>query len=167
MNISLVIDFVQSSRVHQEKLEELNAEISNISAPASSDSYLKVIEARGPNGETLLNVDECYLFETTGHDHNVEHANGRFRVSKPLTVLENELDPKIFFRGNRNYIINLNYLDSYAYWEKGKYILYSDVLPDKELLMPRARMQSFKAALTTNRALAPSLSLTEGLSRSV
>ncbi|WP_152762228.1 LytTR family DNA-binding domain-containing protein [Salmonirosea aquatica] len=109
-----------------------------------------MIEAKTATGDTILNVNDCYLFETEDGSYYVHHSQGKLTISKSLAELENELDPDRFFRGNRNFILNLNYFDSYTYWEKGKYILHSKQLPKKELVMPRARMQTLKESLEKN-----------------
>ncbi len=121
-------------------------------ASGAPRTHLQTIEAKTPTGDTLLNVADCYLFETEEGGYFVDHSEGRYVISKSLAELENELDSNHFFRGNRSFILNLDYFDSYAYWEKGKYILRSRKLPGKDLVMPRARMQSLKEALENNLA---------------
>jgi DNA-binding LytR/AlgR family response regulator len=37
----------------------------------------------------------------------------KYLADKSLHDLEKELDPKIFFRVNRQYMININYLESF------------------------------------------------------
>ena len=121
-------------------------------AAGTPRTYAQVISAKTNAGETLLNVEDCYLFETEEGEYFVEHSKGRFKISKSLAELENELDPDRFFRGNRHYLLNLDYFDSYSYWEKGKYVLHCQKLPGKELIMPRARMTTLKQSLENNVA---------------
>lgn len=149
LNTSLILDFVASVKKAASPSESVFSAFASF-ATGAPRPFLQLIEAKTPTGDTLLNVEDCYLFETEGGEYYVEHSKGRFNVSKSLAELENELDPQHFFRGNRSYILNLDYFDSYAYWEKGKYILYSRMLPGKQLIMPRARMQSLKESLAKN-----------------
>jgi two-component system, LytTR family, response regulator len=119
----------------------------------STENYLSFIEAKTSTGEIFLRVEECYFFETVEERYYVEHLKGRFQISKPLSLLEEELEPLHFFRGNRSYIINLNYLDSYVYWEKGKYLLSMRTSSGmRQLAMPRIRFDAFRKALTNNRS---------------
>jgi two-component system, LytTR family, response regulator len=154
LNVSLILDFLASVKKAASPSESVFSAFASF-ATGAPRPFLQLIEAKTPTGDTLLNVEDCYLFETEGGEYFVEHSKGRFNVSKSLAELENELDPQHFFRGNRNYILNLDYFDSYAYWEKGKYILYSRMLPGKQLIMPRARMQSLKESLAKNLTITP------------
>jgi two-component system, LytTR family, response regulator len=149
LNTSLVLDFLSNLRKAVSPTESVFSAFASFAA-GTPRPPLKLIEAKMHTGDTLLNVEDCYLFETEGGEYFVEHSKGRFNISKSLAELENELDPNRFFRGNRNYILNLDFFDSYAYWEKGKYILYSRMLPGKQLIMPRARMQNLKDSLALN-----------------
>ncbi len=151
LNVSLIVDFLQNVK----KMAEPNATVLGAFASFASGAprnYSQTIEAKTQAGDTLLNVADCYLFETEEGVYYVEHSKGRSIVTKSLAELENELDPDRFFRGNRNFILNLDYFDSYAYWEKGKYILRSQKLAGKDLVMPRARMQNLKESLEKNLA---------------
>ncbi len=117
------------------------------------EMYPRVIEAKTGTGDVYLKLEECYYFETDEERYYVVHPKGRFRVMKPLSVLEEELDPLHFFRVHRSYIINLDHLDSYIYWEKGKYIVYIKTAAEiKEMMMSRQRFPAFKDALAANRS---------------
>jgi two-component system LytT family response regulator len=149
LNISLFIDFLQNLKKTASP-EETVFDAFTSYAKGTPRAFVQLIEAKTATGDTLLNVNDCYLFETEEGSYYAHHEKGKFTISKSLAELENELDPDRFFRGNRNFILNLNYFDSYTYWEKGKYILHSRKLPNKELVMPRARMQNLKESLEKN-----------------
>lgn len=149
LNISLFIDFLQNLKKTASP-EETVFDAFTSYAKGTPRAFVQLIEAKTATGDTLLHVNDCYLFETEEGSYYAHHDKGKFTVSKSLAELENELDPDRFFRGNRNFILNLNYFDSYTYWEKGKYILHSRKLPNKELVMPRARMQNLKESLEKN-----------------
>lgn len=148
LNISLGIDIFNNYTRQNSELED-QISLSNIPLPESE--YLEVIEGKNHLGETLLTVKECYYFESNDRNYYAHHENGVFKISKSISSLETELNPTMFFRSNRNNIINLNYFDQYTYWEKGKYILQSTKNSKLELAMPRARLQNYKAALENNR----------------
>lgn len=50
----------------------------------------------------------------------VDKNERRFLYDKSLSELEAELDPKIFFRANRKYIINIDFVKSYRSIDKVK-----------------------------------------------
>lgn len=151
LNISLFIDFLQNLKKTAADEETVFDAFASY-AKGTPRPFVQMIEAKTSAGDTLLHVNDCYLFETEEGTYYVEHIKGRFTISKSLAELENELDPDHFFRGNRNFILNLSCFDSYTYWEKGKYILHSKKLQKKELIMPRARMQNLKESLKKNLA---------------
>lgn len=151
LNTSLIIDFLQNLKKAAKPEETVLGALTSLAAGAPR-TYTQVIPARTNAGETLLNVEDCYLFDTEEGEYFVQHVKGRFKISKSLAELENELDPDRFFRGNRHYLLNLDCFDSYSYWEKGKYVLHCQKLPDKDLIMPRARMATLKQSLKNNVA---------------
>ncbi len=151
LTTSLIIDFLQNLKKAVRPEETVLGVLASLAAGAPR-TYTQVIAARTNAGETMLNVEDCYLFETEEGEYFVEHAKGRYKVSKSLAELENELDPDRFFRGNRHYLLNLDCFHSYSYWEKGKYVLRCQKLPQKELIMPRARMATLKQSLENNLA---------------
>jgi DNA-binding LytR/AlgR family response regulator len=50
----------------------------------------------------------------------VDKDEKKYLCDKHLSELENELDPTIFFRANRKYLININYIRSFKTFEKVK-----------------------------------------------
>jgi two-component system LytT family response regulator len=149
LNISLGIDIFNNYTLQNSELEDQI--ISQNNSQSEESEYLEIIDGKNHLGETILAVRDCYFFESTERSYYAHHENGTFKISKSISSLETELDPRHFFRSNRNNIINLNYFDQYTYWEKGKYILQSTKNSKIELAMPRARLQNYKSALEINR----------------
>jgi two-component system, LytTR family, response regulator len=166
VNAALVKDFLDRDASQVKIVPVLPSNIAftstSIQAPTPSvpeagvekkEAYPRVIEAKTGTGDVYLKLEECYYFETDEERYYVVHPKGRFRVMKPLSVLEEELNPLHFFRVHRSYIINLDHLDSYIYWEKGKYIVYIKTAAEiKEMMMSRQRFPAFKDALAANRS---------------
>lgn len=50
----------------------------------------------------------------------VDRNERRFLYDKSLSELEAELDPKLFFRANRKFIVNIDYIKSYRSIDKVK-----------------------------------------------
>jgi len=51
----------------------------------------------------------------------------KYAVDKTLAELEEELDSSVFFRANRQYIVNLNFIRSFKVYQKVKLLLDMDV----------------------------------------
>jgi two-component system LytT family response regulator len=71
--------------------------------------------------------DKCYfidihtvrMFESDGNYVKVYFAKSRPLILRSLNSLEERLDSKLFFRANRKYIINLNWISSIENWFNG------------------------------------------------
>ncbi|WP_345270584.1 LytTR family DNA-binding domain-containing protein [Nibrella viscosa] len=106
--------------------------------------YLETVKSRNAQGDMILPVDECLCFTIEDRNYYVLHPKGRYMLSKTLNELETELDPAQFFRINRGIILNRQVVQSYAHWEKGKYIVRLNIRYDGEVILPRARLQEFR-----------------------
>ncbi|MEZ4903485.1 MAG: LytTR family DNA-binding domain-containing protein [Spirosomataceae bacterium] len=134
INLSLVKDFIDVSKhiatadSYPTNAPSLAKDIAQYNTSLENNSvegnYLQSIMVKDHKGDVVLNVEECYYFETLGKSINVYHANGVYRKIQPLSCLAEEIDPNSFFRVSRQQILNLRYVKSFTYWEKGKYIIY-------------------------------------------
>lgn len=108
--------------------------------------YLKTLEARDEEGETLLPVQEVLWFEVEEKSYRAFTRGKTYNIRKTLTDLEAELDPAHFFRVNRAVIINLAFLKNYSFWENDKYILR---LTDEKttFVMQRLRLKELRQRL--------------------
>jgi DNA-binding LytR/AlgR family response regulator len=50
----------------------------------------------------------------------IDHLGNKFICDKPLFVLEETLDDTLFFRANRQYIINIDFIKLFKPFEKVK-----------------------------------------------
>jgi len=79
-----------------------------------------------------LKLEDIVLFFTENKVAYVIDKNKKKYISyKNLTELESELDTSEFFRANRKYIININYVKGYKTFEKVK-LLVELTVPDIE-----------------------------------
>jgi len=160
VNVSLIKDFIEVRQIApmpnhtilQAAPEVLSqhlstTELANQSVTPIANNYLQTVVAKDAMGDVVLDVKDCYYFETDGKYVYAAHPNGTYRLIKTLSNLFEELDPQVFFKGSRNYLLNLGFVKSFTYWEKGKYIIYLNVPDAKDLVMPRAQLQNFKESL--------------------
>ncbi|HEY0433851.1 MAG TPA: LytTR family DNA-binding domain-containing protein [Chitinophagaceae bacterium] len=69
----------------------------------------------------LLKIEEIVVFYTENKIVYVIDNNGnKYVADQKLSELETLLDPELFFRANRQYIININFVKSYRSFEKVK-----------------------------------------------
>lgn len=69
----------------------------------------------------ILKLDDIVLLYTENKIvYVIDKAGRKYIADKNLTDLEEELDDSVFFRVNRQYIVNLNYIKGYKPYEKVK-----------------------------------------------
>lgn len=80
----------------------------------------RILVRKGIENITLP-LDDIVLFYTENKIvHAIDKAGRRFMVEKNLADLEAELDGKTFFRANRQYVLNINYIRSFKPYERVK-----------------------------------------------
>jgi|SRR5947209_14021555 DNA-binding LytR/AlgR family response regulator len=71
-----------------------------------------------------LRLDEVVLFYTESKIvYVLDKCGKKYLCDKNLTDLETELDKNMFFRANRQYIINIEYIKSYKSYERVKLLI--------------------------------------------
>jgi len=71
----------------------------------------------------LLKLAEIRLFEVIGNYSRIYFGENRAMIPKPLNYLEQRLDPSVFFRANRQHLVNLKYVDQIEPGFNGKLLL--------------------------------------------
>ena len=127
-----------------------------IIAPAAivkpEKSYLKILSGVGSEETVFLKVEKCYCFEIANRFCYAQHTKGLLRISAQINELELQLDPVHFFTVRRGFIINMDYVESVNYWEKGKYLVLLKVgEKSRQVTMSIKKAADFKEALRTNR----------------
>jgi two-component system LytT family response regulator len=67
----------------------------------------------------FVDISEVRMFESDGNYVKVYFDRFRPLILRSLNSLEDRLDPKLFFRANRKFIINLNWISSVENWFNG------------------------------------------------
>jgi two-component system response regulator LytT len=99
------------------------------------------------SGDSLIPLhcfDIAYFICEDGATMLVTRENKRFFIGETLDTLENELDPKVFFRANRQFILSLNAIDKiYNY---GLQKLKVTIKPDSEfdIIVSKLKATLFK-----------------------
>lgn len=72
----------------------------------------------------VLKLDDVVLLYTENKlVYVIDKNNRKYIVDRNLGDLEEELDEQIFFRANRQYIINMNFIKGYKSYEKVKLVV--------------------------------------------
>lgn len=92
-------------------------------SPTTEPKYLKKIAFKHKSQTQILLVKNIMLLEAEGNYINVFTADGnRVLIRKTLKNLERQLDPNIFIRIHRKYIINLQAVKSFESHDNGGYM---------------------------------------------
>lgn len=118
----------------------------------ASNSFLQEIIGKGHDVERNISVENVACFTIEDRSYYADLYEGQYLIDKTLNDLESELDPKIFFRIKRDYIVNRFFVLNYTYWENGKYIVRIDSPNHHEIIVPRARMQEFTEWLNWSKS---------------
>ena len=161
INVSFISDYFKQRQQAQDKIENQAAEaikaaqaiIDAKATPSTTPApvYLSALKGKNATGELGFRVEEVYFFTTEDRYYYAQLAKGQYLISKTLNELETELDPTLFFRIKRDYIVNRHAVLNYAYWENGKYIVRLNTSERHEIVVPRARMQEFRDWLQGNQ----------------
>lgn len=96
----------------------------------------------------LINIDEieCFYSENKGtYLHTKEGRN--YLLDTTLELLENELEPQIFFRINRKFLVNINAIKDMVSYTNSRLQIKLQSYNDDTVIVARERVKDFKAWL--------------------
>lgn len=99
-------------------------------------------------GEHIRSVttDQISLFYAEGRDvYLVTNNNRKFIIDYTLESLEEILNPELFFRMNRTFIININTIKDVLVWTNSRLKIILQHEFGKEVIVSREKVNTFKA----------------------
>ncbi len=69
----------------------------------------------------IVKLKDIRLFEVSGNYTRIHFENQKPIIARSLNYLESRLDAGVFFRANRQQMINLKWVDNIEPWFKGRY----------------------------------------------
>jgi len=94
----------------------------------------------------LVKVQDISLFEIVGNYTRVFFQDNKPLIYKSLTQIEEKLPNDVFFRANRQQIININHVSKVVSWFNGK--LKIEMLSGEEVEISRRQSYIFKDQLS-------------------
>jgi len=91
----------------------------------------RIVVKKGIEFQSIPLDEVAYFFTEQKISFLVTKEGRKYLVDKNLKELEEELDPKKFYRANRKYIVNINFIKSYRAYDKIK-IQLELILPVNE-----------------------------------
>lgn len=92
-----------------------------------------------------ITTDQISLFYADGRDvYLVTSQNRKFIIDYTLEGLEDILDPKVFFRLNRTFILNINAIKDVLVYSNSRLKITLQQEFDKEIIVSREKVGEFK-----------------------
>jgi len=85
-----------------------------------------IIVKRGLHFSTIKTVDIAFIYTENDVTYIIDGNGKKFISSSNLNKLENELG-RSFFRANRQYIINIHFLESFRTYQKTKLLVKMNI----------------------------------------
>jgi len=105
----------------------------------------RILVKRGMEFQTIKVDDIAYFFTEHKLIFLVDKENRKYLADKSnLAELEEELDNKIFYRANRKYIINANFVKRFKPLEKSKISLELVLPVNDEIIISQENSSAFK-----------------------
>lgn len=130
-------------RLHEEGKQKLQADLLQIlqRAKKSKERYLAKCGTR----LTSLSADQIAFFYTREKMLYVKTFNNQdFIIDRRLEDIENETDPVLFFRANRQFIINYNAVQSAHTWFNGKIRVDVNPVCFEQIIISRQKAAEFR-----------------------
>lgn len=130
--------FVQTAPDYAALLETLRRQ--------EGQNYLRRMLIRFSNSIKLVDMaDAAYFYTKDKITFLVARSSGkRFPVDYPLDKLENMLDPKVFFRINRQFIVNVAAIKEMHPYSKSRVKVVLEPSTDLETIVSTERSSEFK-----------------------
>lgn len=128
-------------------------------APVENSLIREILEERKavPRQRILIRKGDSYhaikcndlvcFYSEDGLSFALTPENKKLIVDESLSTLEQELDPAIFFRINRKYVVHIEHIKKISQWFNNRLKLELSVNIDGEVLVSRERVGAFKAWL--------------------
>jgi DNA-binding LytR/AlgR family response regulator len=98
-----------------------------------------------------LKVEDVFLIYTENKVVYVLDSSGNKYISdKSLTDMEEELNPSVFYRASRQYIINILFIKGYRSIYKSKVEVVLSVATEHKIIISQLEAASFKKWITEN-----------------
>jgi len=122
-------------------MEQLLQQLSHITRPYKKSFLVHFREKLIPVETTK--IAWFYTSREMVYAHTLD--NKQYVMDFTLEQLEQQLDPQQFFRANRQFIINRNYVTEVDFYFNGRLLIKINPVPPEHILVSKARVPEFKS----------------------
>ena len=127
--------------VTDEKLEKLKS----LGSDNSTKVYKNRFMVKVGDHIRSITTDQVLFFYADGRDvYLVTQQLRKFIIDFTLESLEEVLDPKLFFRGNRTFILNIHFIHDVVVYSNSRLKVTTQPAWDKEIIVSREKVNEFK-----------------------
>ncbi|NPA36245.1 MAG: response regulator transcription factor [Chlorobi bacterium] len=98
-----------------------------------------------PDGFIKINVEDVAFFQSSQKVTTAFTFDRKnYVIDFTLDKLHEQLDPDMFFRANRQFILNINSITKVENWFNGKLIVKTQPMSEEKIIVSRDRARQFK-----------------------
>ncbi len=139
--LKMAIDKVKKLENHF--LKNKIGEILNFSKREEQAQKTRFLVKKGADYLSIPTKEIAYFFTAHKIVFLVNYNGQKFIIDKPLTVLEQDLDPKKYFRANRKYLIHIDAISKFKSLE-GKIALSVNPSPGEDIVVSKENAPNFR-----------------------
>lgn len=123
---------------------EIKALLSEIRRSAQGEFRNRFLVKQGQKLVPIPVEETAYYFTRAGVSNVMTHQRQRFILDYTLDEIEQSLDPRQFYRANRQYIVSLKSVKTVHSWFNGKLKLELDQPVEEDIIVSREKATDFK-----------------------
>lgn len=124
-----------------DRLEQVKA----LAAPPAARTFKSRFMVKVGEHIRSITADQILLFYADGRDvYLVTQASRKFIIDFTLEMLEDVLEPSMFFRVNRTYILNIHCISDVLMYSNSRLKISTQPAWDKEIIVSREKVGEFK-----------------------
>ncbi len=116
--------------------------------PSKKETQKRIVIRYGDTIKMVEIADVAYFYTEDKINFLCTKDNVRYPIDQNLDELENMVDSAVFFRINRQYIININAIDKMLAWSKSRVKVILKPVCENETIVSTERSPNFKEWLT-------------------
>lgn len=108
--------------LHQDKGQVFDQVQSMLNYLKKDGGFLKRFLIKQEDRIHIIPIDEIQWIEADGYNMKIISHDQEYTLRETMKELESKLDPEVFLRIHRSYIINIDYVKEIQEWFKGDYM---------------------------------------------
>jgi two-component system, LytTR family, response regulator len=119
--------------------------IKSLAGASDTRSYKTRFMAKVGDHIRSITTDQILFFFADGRDvYLVTQQQRKYIIDFTLEALEEVLEPKVFFRVNRTYIVNISCIQDVVMYSNSRLKITTQPVWDKEIIVSREKVSEFK-----------------------